>query len=77
MTPPAPPKTVEDPILGPVRYCPDCQEYWPADTAFFHLTGGPKGSRLHSYCKACYEARRRIYLGRPLPEYLCDLGMPL
>ena len=78
-----PPKHAQDPILGPVRYCPDCikhagllpfvpeDAYFPADTEFFHYTGKRGGGRkLTSYCKACYEERRRVYLGRPLPEYL-------
>ena len=69
-----PPKTAQDPVLGTVRYCPDCREYWPADTEFFHYTGARGGGRkFHSYCRACYEERRRIYLGRPLPDYLLDL----
>jgi len=43
------------------RYCPKCQEWWPADREFFYTTGS-KGE-LHSWCKACYgewrNARRR------------------
>jgi len=75
---PTPPKTLLDPELGLVRYCPDCKEYWPADTEFLHYTGARGGGRkLHSYCKACYEERRRGYLGRPLPEYLRGLELPL
>ena len=69
-----PPKHIEDPVLGTLRYCPDCREYWPADTEFFNRGSAGRGKfSLASYCKACYEGRRRIYLGRPLPDYLLDL----
>lgn len=73
-----PPKTMQDPILGPVRYCPDCKEYWPADSEFFHYSGKRGGRhKFQSYCKACYEERRRVYLGRPTPAYLmCQEGTP-
>lgn len=38
------------------RYCPRCQEYWPADAEFFYTTGSQ--GRLHSWCKACTNDRR-------------------
>ena len=87
---PAPPKHAQDPLLGTVRYCPDCNKhagllpfssedaYFPADTEFFHYTGKPGGGhKLHSYCKACYAERLRGYRGRPLPWYLRNLELPL
>lgn len=48
-----------DPELGEMeRYCPDCDEWWPATREFFYPTGKKGSGRLHSYCKACYEVRR-------------------
>ena len=84
-----PPKTAQDPILGTVRWRPDCERtggslpfsredaYFPADTEFFHRSGSRdhKG-KLHSYCKACYGERRRVYLNRPLPSYLLQEQKP-
>lgn len=42
------------------RYCPKCQEYWPADQEFFHPR--PDG-RLDAQCRACsneYRRQRRL-----------------
>lgn len=36
------------------RYCPGCDEWWPADGEFFHKSGH-KG--LQTYCKACYQQK--------------------
>lgn len=38
------------------RYCPNCQEYWPADTEFFHPR--PNGN-LDSWCRACSNEHKR------------------
>lgn len=38
------------------RYCPRCDEWWPADREFFYTTGSDE--ELHSWCKACYQERR-------------------
>ena len=50
-----------DPELGEMeRHCPDCDEWWPATREFFYTTGAKDGgTKLHSYCKACYEERRK------------------
>ncbi len=36
------------------RYCPRCDEWWPADKEFFYSSG----PRLNSYCKVCYQQWR-------------------
>lgn len=33
------------------RYCPHCQEWWPATLEFYHARG--KGRGLSSWCRAC------------------------
>ena len=48
------------------RYCPGCNEWWPADKEFFYGDGHtPRG--LASQCKACYlekkYAKRRAARG--------------
>lgn len=44
--------------LGPVKRCPRCQEWWPADDEFFYRTKAtPSG--LQSWCKACWHEWRR------------------
>ncbi|SAI74603.1 Uncharacterised protein [Bordetella ansorpii] len=40
--------------LGTEAQCARCQEFWPADGDFFYTSNG----KLHSWCKACYDARR-------------------
>lgn len=39
------------------RFCPKCEDWWPADREFFYTTGSE--GKLHSWCKACYEDDRR------------------
>ena len=37
------------------RYCPKCDEWWPADREFFYGYTDKDGNEvLHSWCKACY-----------------------
>lgn len=43
--------------LGLERRCPQCGEFWPYDTEFFHLCGG--GANLTGWCKACLSEHRR------------------
>lgn len=38
------------------KHCPQCGEWWPADTEFFFPLR--QGAELHSSCKACYTFRR-------------------
>lgn len=33
------------------KYCPGCNEWWPADSEFFYSSGHGKLAKL---CKACY-----------------------
>lgn len=45
---------------GVERYCPRCDEYWPADTEFFHSR---PGGLLDAWCRACsneYRQRRKV-----------------
>ena len=40
-----------DRVLGVVRQCARCREWWPANREFFHASRRPIG--LQVYCKAC------------------------
>ncbi|KKL64537.1 hypothetical protein LCGC14_2164010 [marine sediment metagenome] len=43
------------------RQCARCNEWWPADTEFYHRNIRHPGG-LHLYCKACMsDARRKSY----------------
>lgn len=42
--------------LGKEKLCCACDEYWPANEEFFYKRGDVG---LHSYCKACYQERRK------------------
>lgn len=42
-------------IDGPEKYCPRCDEWWPADKEFFWETKG----KLFYCCKACYHEMDR------------------
>ena len=49
---------------SPEKYCPKCQDWWPADTEFFHRNPST-GDGLAYYCKACQnEARARTHQKR-------------
>lgn len=52
----------------PVKHCPRCGQWLPADNEFFPRNG----ERLHSWCKACWSeygsARRRAYVEPDLDE---------
>lgn len=41
--------------LGPEKYCPRCDDWWPADREFFWETKG----KLFYCCKACYHEMDR------------------
>ena len=41
------------------KYCPRCQDWWPADKEFFY-TSGKMSRQLHSWCKACYQEWRKV-----------------
>lgn len=47
----------QDPELGPVKWCPVCKEWWPADTEFIPKASAKKDG-LHPHCKACSIERR-------------------
>jgi len=56
-----------DPLLGLMRQCSRCEEWWQATPDFF--VRGHKGDPLglHSWCKACtteYSATRRLFQQR-------------
>ncbi len=50
------------------RLCADCGEWWPATREFFFTTGRKTKPKLHSYCKACYEVRRKRYRKAYVPQ---------
>ncbi len=41
------------------RRCSKCGDWWPADREFFYSSGPAEKGKLHSQCKACYDADRR------------------
>lgn len=60
----APKLRLRDGELGQEKYCPRCDDWWPADKEFFWETKG----KLFYCCKACYHemdkrAGRRGALG--------------
>lgn len=52
--------------LGPVKRCPKCGEWWPADREFFYAKKDT-ASGLQSWCRACWSEwaasspKRRAY----------------
>ena len=40
------------------KFCPRCEEWWPADREFWYTTGPAGKGKLHSWCKACYQEVR-------------------
>lgn len=48
--------------LGKEKYCPKCDEYFPATKEFF-FGKNKNGAGLESCCKACYMERKRSYKG--------------
>jgi hypothetical protein len=42
----------DDPILGPVRYCGRCEEWWPLDREFWIIQVHPAGMRHTSRGRA-------------------------
>ena len=52
----------DDPELGNVRYCPQCRQWWPFDSEFWHMDGDRLNSSYPHRCIACcadYAASRR------------------
>lgn len=50
-----------DPILGLVKRCTKCGEWWLATTAFFSTAPGKSTPlQLHSWCWACVKEAQRI-----------------
>lgn len=45
---------------GTEKWCPRCEEYWPADTVFWHRAKD-KRIGLQTYCRACMSERRPRY----------------
>jgi hypothetical protein len=49
----------DDPLLGRMKQCSKCGEYWPLDIEFFHpLSAGNDG--FQGQCRAC---RKEYYAG--------------
>ncbi|HUT77283.1 MAG TPA: hypothetical protein VM285_06330 [Polyangia bacterium] len=51
------PQRLDDALLGTLRYCRRCSEWWPEDAEFFGVTVGRDGYR-HSWCRACKNSRK-------------------
>ncbi len=48
----------------PLKHCSACEKFFPATTAFFHRNK-TNGDGLHSECKTCRGAKRKVYNSRP------------
>jgi hypothetical protein len=60
-----PAREAVDVELGPVRYCAQCQEWWPLDQEFWQVAKRDGGRRVTLVCRACgREAARRYYQRR-------------
>lgn len=52
----APHARLREAVEGPEKFCPKCNEWWPADREFFF--GDPGGvAGLFYCCKACYREK--------------------
>lgn len=54
--------------IGLEKWCPGCEQWWPADAEFFHTH--PEGHcGLRSSCKACALVEQRVRRGQlPAPS---------
>ncbi len=50
-----------DRILGLVRYCARCGEWWPRDAEFWYFD---RDGKVMSYCRACWADRREAMKAR-------------
>lgn len=54
----------DDPLLGRVRLCSTCHEWWPFDGEFWHMVDGELNPAWPRRCIACcaeyYASRRRL-----------------
>ena len=53
------PQRLHDALLGTLRYCRRCSEWWPEDAEFFCTTIGRDGYR-RSWCRASKNSRKGI-----------------
>lgn len=55
-----------DAELGPIKLCPKCHEWWPADPEFYYRSTSTRCG-LQSWCRACWSeyargnAKRQAY----------------
>lgn len=59
--------------LGVQKLCPRCGAFYPADTEFFYRMG----SKLHSWCKACWASYQRGRSTRQGPFRCEGCGLPV
>lgn len=48
---------IVDDVLGLLKLCPRCQEFWPQDTLFWS-TSSREADGLQCHCKACQSEHR-------------------
>lgn len=54
----------DDPILGTVRRCSTCREWWPDDDEFYYSVPSTGTAHHRNQCRACVDERRH---GRATP----------
>ena len=47
-----------DPELGPVKWCPRCEDHWPYDAEFWFFEQR-RGGSVVARCKGCWQERIR------------------
>lgn len=58
-------RIAHDPILGTMKSCSKCGEWWPLDEEFYYRNR--TCNKFYSECRACYrewDAKRRVRTGR-------------
>src|SRR5688572_15966523 len=63
-----PPDPLELELLGPLKFCCKCREYWPEDEEFFYRS---QRGTFNSPCRACIEESRFHLVELPCVEPGC------
>ena len=70
-----------DTLLGTLRYCRGCDEWWPEDAEFWitytrkRASGGHRAGTVMTQCRACaYAAHRRWYERQKRRARRCSHG---
>jgi hypothetical protein len=69
MAPLQPPDTKLDEVLGLLRYCVGCEEWWPSDEEFWR----PNRWYRRAVCRACHAETRRQQTAEAARRYRARL----